>query len=78
MEGQLLAAGAREADQSRQLERLLPPSSAEANPVVEAIRSGVQRILTHDPLVRLGDPLPNGDTPVHQMRVGCRRLRSDL
>jgi CHAD domain-containing protein len=22
--------------------------------------------------------MPDGDTPVHQMRVGCRRLRSDL
>ncbi|HEX6683563.1 MAG TPA: CYTH and CHAD domain-containing protein [Candidatus Limnocylindrales bacterium] len=46
--------------------------------VRQAIRRGAQRILWHDPLVRLGDPLPDGDTPVHQMRVGCRRLRSDL
>lgn len=46
--------------------------------VRQAIRRGAQRILRHDPLVRLGDPLPDGDTPVHQMRVGCRRLRSDL
>jgi CHAD domain-containing protein len=28
--------------------------------------------------VRLRAPLPDGDTAVHQMRVGCRRLRSDL
>jgi CHAD domain-containing protein len=46
--------------------------------VRQAIRRDVQRILWHDPLVRLGEPLPDGDTPVHQMRVGCRRLRSDL
>jgi CHAD domain-containing protein len=78
VEGQLLVAGAREvAPGSRQLERILA-AEAEANPVVDAIRSGVRRILVHDPLVRQGDPLPNGDTPVHQMRVGCRRLRSDL
>lgn len=46
--------------------------------VRQTIRKGVQRMLWHDPLVRLGEPLPDGDTPVHQMRVGCRRLRSDL
>ncbi|MFD0596185.1 CHAD domain-containing protein [Catellatospora coxensis] len=36
------------------------------------------RIVAHDPLVRLDEPLPDGDTAVHQMRVGVRRLRSDL
>lgn len=46
--------------------------------VTEAIRRSVARILVHDPLVRLRQRLPDGDTPVHQMRVGCRRLRSDL
>lgn len=43
-----------------------------------AIRAGVKRLLDHDPLVRLDQPLPDGDTAVHQMRVACRRLRSDL
>jgi CHAD domain-containing protein len=75
VEGLLLAAGARQADRGALLEQLI---QAAPSPVVRAIRSGVHRILTHDPLVRQGDPLPNGDTPVHQMRVGCRRLRSDL
>lgn len=61
---------------------LVPPTaeggdSAQAM-VRQAIRKDVQRMLWHDPLVRLGEPLPDGDTPVHQMRVGCRRLRSDL
>lgn len=46
--------------------------------VTEAVRRSVARILAHDPLVRLRQQLPDGDTPVHQMRVGCRRLRSDL
>jgi CHAD domain-containing protein len=46
--------------------------------VTEAIRRSVSRIVAHDPLVRLRQELPGGDTPVHQMRVGCRRLRSDL
>ncbi|GIH04492.1 hypothetical protein Rhe02_25590 [Rhizocola hellebori] len=85
VEGQLLAAGAQEVPPGRQLERLLETGAAaealaqeQASPVVQAIQSGVHRILSHDPLVRTGDPLPNGDTPVHQMRVGCRRLRSDL
>src|SRR5262249_2055430 len=36
------------------------------------------RIVTHDPLVRLRATVGDGDTAVHQMRVGCRRLRSDL
>ena len=61
---------------------LVPPSGeagASGQELVrQAIRHGVQRMLWHDPLVRLGDPLSDGDTPVHKMRVGCRRLRSDL
>src|SRR5262249_14590139 len=44
----------------------------------EALRADARRGLSHDPLVRLRIPLPDGDTAVHQMRVGCRRLRSDL
>jgi CHAD domain-containing protein len=46
--------------------------------VTEALRGDVARMLSHDPLVRLRIALPDGDTAVHQMRVGCRRLRSDL
>jgi CHAD domain-containing protein len=46
--------------------------------VTEALRADVARMLSHDPLVRLRIALPDGDTAVHQMRVGCRRLRSDL
>lgn len=58
---------------------LAPEGAHRAGDVVtEAIRRSVARILTHDPMVRLRQPLPDGDTPVHQMRVGCRRLRSDL
>lgn len=46
--------------------------------VTAAIRTGVDRILTYDPLVRLRSTVGQNDTAVHQMRVGCRRLRSDL
>ncbi|MEV6927175.1 CYTH and CHAD domain-containing protein [Dactylosporangium sp. NPDC051485] len=46
--------------------------------VTEAIRRDVARIFKHDPFARLRQLMPNGDTPVHQMRVGTRRLRSDL
>lgn len=47
--------------------------------VTAAVRSGVGRILAHDPLVRLGAPGgEDDDTAVRQMRVGCQRLRSDL
>ncbi|GAA1875323.1 CYTH and CHAD domain-containing protein [Asanoa iriomotensis] len=56
----------------------LPEQPSAADVVVAAVRSGVGRILAHDPLVRLNQPLDDGDTAVHQMRVGCRRLRSDL
>ena len=48
------------------------PSAADV--VGVAIASGVQRIIDHDPVVRLGED-PEG---VHQARVGTRRLRSDL
>jgi CHAD domain-containing protein len=46
--------------------------------VTAALRHDIGRIIGHDPWVRLRAPLPDGDTGVHQMRVGCRRLRSDL
>jgi CHAD domain-containing protein len=46
--------------------------------VVRAVRADIARILAFDPLVRLREPLPDGDTAVHQMRVGVRRLRTDL
>jgi CHAD domain-containing protein len=46
--------------------------------VTAAVRTGVARILAHDPLVRLRATVGDNDTAVHQMRVGCRRLRSDL
>lgn len=52
------------------------PRSADV--VTHAIRHSVARIVAHDPLMRLRQDLPDGDTPVHQLRVGCRRLRSDL
>ncbi|WP_422738729.1 CHAD domain-containing protein [Micromonospora sp. WMMD729] len=45
--------------------------------VTEAVRKEVRRLLANDPLVRLGGPT-GGDSAVHQMRVACRRLRSDL
>lgn len=51
------------------------PTAGDA--VTDAIRRHVARILTHDPLVRLRVPAGD-DSGVHQMRVGCRRLRSDL
>jgi CHAD domain-containing protein len=55
------------------------PAGADAGEVVtQAVRTAVGRMFAHDPLVRLAADLPGGDTAVHQMRVGCRRLRSDL
>jgi len=46
--------------------------------VTTALRKHIGRIFEADPYMRLRTPMPDGDTPVHQMRVGCRRLRSDL
>lgn len=46
--------------------------------VTRAVAAGVARILRHDPVARVRGTMPGGDTPVHQMRVGTRRLRSDL
>ncbi len=56
----------------------LPRRPTAADVVTAAVRGGVERILAHDPLVRLGATIGEDDTAVHQMRVGCRRLRSDL
>lgn len=46
--------------------------------VTQALRRDIARILAHDALVRLRAPVGDDDTAVHQMRVGLRRLRSDL
>jgi CHAD domain-containing protein len=56
----------------------LPRKPRAGEVVTVAIRKGIERVLTHDPLVRLRAPVGDNDTAVHQMRVGCRRLRSDL
>jgi CHAD domain-containing protein len=49
-----------------------------AEVVTAALRNDIARIIEHDPLVRLRATVGDNDTAVHQMRVGCRRLRSDL
>jgi len=56
----------------------LPKKPTAADVVTAAIQRDVARIVAHDPLVRLRAPAGKDDTAVHQMRVGCRRLRSDL
>jgi CHAD domain-containing protein len=56
----------------------LPRKPTAGDVVTAAVRAGVARVLAHDPLVRLRATLADDDTAVHQMRVGCRRLRSDL
>jgi CHAD domain-containing protein len=56
----------------------LPGNPRSGDVVRQAIRRSVARVVAHDPLIRLRERLPDGDTPVHQMRVGLRRLRSDL
>ncbi len=56
----------------------LPKKPTAADVITAAIQRDVARIVTNDPLVRLRAALAKGDTAVHQMRVGCRRLRSDL
>jgi CHAD domain-containing protein len=63
---------------------LVPPGSlprespTAGDVVVVALRKHIEKIFQSDPYLRLRSPMPDGDTPVHQMRVGCRRLRSDL
>jgi CHAD domain-containing protein len=86
---QLRGAGAGEPDTTPKLVRALGPRAlAPPDPAVPtlgkdptaalvvqaAIASSVQRLLAHDPVVRL-DSSPAG---VHQARVSTRRLRSDL
>jgi CHAD domain-containing protein len=56
----------------------LPDNASAGEVVAAALCNGIGRIFEFDPLVRLREPLPEDDTAVHQMRVGCRRLRSDL
>ena len=60
-----------------------PPTRAPKRPtaadvVTAAIQLDIARIVTNDPLVRVRATVGKNDTAVHQMRVGCRRLRSDL
>jgi CHAD domain-containing protein len=54
--------------------RPLGPKPAMAEVVQQAIASAVQRLLAHDPILRLD----LGTVGVHQARVSTRRLRSDL
>ncbi|MEW1586775.1 CYTH and CHAD domain-containing protein [Micromonospora vinacea] len=56
----------------------LPDEPTAGDVVTEAVRKEIRRLLAHDPLVRLRAPAAGDDTAVHQMRVACRRLRSDL
>ena len=49
------------------------PRGDAAAAVRAAIASGVRRVILNDPRTRLGEM-----EPLHQMRVGTRRLRSDL
>lgn len=58
--------------------RRVPRPCTAAAVVATAVAQDVARIVTHDPLVRLRATVGKDDTAVHQMRVGCRRLRSDL
>ena len=85
----LLAAGAEEAPPVPKLVKALgeaastppephwPDRLGEAAPASEAVRlalgSGFQRVVQNDPATRLSEV-----EPLHQMRVGTRRLRSDL
>jgi CHAD domain-containing protein len=56
----------------------LPRRPTVADVVTVALQRDIARIVTHEPLVRLRATVGRDDTAVHQMRVGCRRLRSDL
>jgi inorganic triphosphatase YgiF len=51
----------------------ISPSDPAAVAVRAAIARGLERIMLNDPRTRLGEV-----EPLHQMRVGARRLRSDL
>jgi CHAD domain-containing protein len=87
--GRLRAAGAGDADGTAKVARALgpraqgpadhPPIVLEAHATIgEAVRAaltaGLNRMVAHDPGVRLGDDPED----VHQARVGTRRIRSDL
>jgi CHAD domain-containing protein len=54
------------------------PGAPATEALLWATRKHIQRIVSHDPLLRLGLDSPQGRSPLHQMRVGCRRLRSAL
>jgi inorganic triphosphatase YgiF len=58
-------------------EVVVPERLSRTEPAAAAVRSalarGVERIMRNDPQTRLGEV-----EPLHQMRVGTRRLRSDL
>src|SRR6185295_14722112 len=58
-------------------EVVLPGRLSSTGPAAAAVRAaiarGVERIMSNDPRARLGEI-----EPLHQMRVGARRLRSDL
>jgi CHAD domain-containing protein len=87
--GVLTSNGAARAEQTPKLVRALgerasaPPDVAPAeaprprDPAAHAVRAaiaaGVRRMILNDPRTRLGEV-----EPLHQMRVGTRRLRSDL
>jgi CHAD domain-containing protein len=49
-----------------------------AGVLTAALRRDIAGIFSSDAYVRLRELTPDGDTPVHQMRVASRRLRSDL
>jgi inorganic triphosphatase YgiF len=53
-------------------------SASAGDAVTAMLRTDIGRVLAHDPLVRLRAEVGKGDTAVHQMRVGVRRLRSTL
>ena len=85
----LLAAGAVEGEQLPKLVRALGPQAQKPNElppppevsrqspagdlVLHSLRSGLARLVAADLAVRRGE-----DDAIHQMRVTCRRLRSDL
>ncbi|HLL67145.1 MAG TPA: CYTH and CHAD domain-containing protein [Micromonosporaceae bacterium] len=58
---------------------LVPPGDPGADPsardvVVATLRHDIERIVEHDPFVRLRAPLRGGATPVQLMLAGCHRL----
>ncbi|HEY3240560.1 MAG TPA: CYTH and CHAD domain-containing protein [Acidimicrobiia bacterium] len=87
--GRLRAAGAGDADGTAKVARALGPRAQgppDHAPIVlgahaaigevirAALTAGLNRMVAHDPGVRLGDDPED----VHQARVGTRRIRSDL